>query len=49
MDLVATHGKTVKEKVMCGPKYELLYVGGMVQSTICCKIREAALLSVLVD
>ena len=60
LELVASHDKIVKEKLTCRPRNaiytspiiqnELLHImSEMVQSTICCKIREAGLFSILVD
>ena len=60
LELVASHDEIVKEKLTCGPRNviytspiiqnELLHImGEMVQSTICCKIREAGLFLILVD
>ena len=60
LELVASHDEIVKEKLTCRPRNaiytspiiqnELLHImSEMVQSTICCKIREAGLFSILVD
>lgn len=60
LKLVSRHNEIVKERLTCGPKNavytspniqnELLHImGEMVQSIICCKVREAGLFSILVD
>ena len=58
--LIANHDEIIKERLTCGPRNaiytspiiqnELLHImGEMVQSIICCKIREAGLFSISVD
>ena len=60
LKLIASHDEVVNERLTCGPRNaiytspiiqnELLHImGEMVQSIICCKIREAGLFSILVD
>ena len=60
LKLISSHDEIIKERLACGPRNaiytspiiqnELLHImGEMVQTIICCKIREAGLFSILVD